>query len=155
MKTPPTTVLCPTDGSATSNRAVPVAYRMVADGGQVHLLHVCQPPMLGNPIYPPYEQGYIPSAEETREGKAAVQAAMEALVPASAAARAVASHIHLVNAANPAMAIAETFAAVHADVVVMGTHGRTGFVRFALGSVASDVMKRGLPTILVYEADGD
>ena len=33
----------------------------------------------------------------------------------------------------------------------MGTHGRTGLVRFALGSVASDVMKRGVPTVLVFD----
>lgn len=155
MKTPPTIVLCPTDGSITSDRAVPVAYRLVADGGQVHLLHVCQPPMLGNPIYPPYEQGYVPTAEETREGKAAVRAALEALVPASAAAHGVVTQFHLVDAANPAMAIADLFASIKADVVVMGTHGRTGFVRLALGSVAADVMKRRLPTVLVYEYGGD
>ena len=149
------TILCPTDASPTSEAAVPVAYRLAADGGQVHLLHVVQPPMLGNPIYPPYEQGYVPSAEETRAGKAAVRAALERLVPADAAARGIATGFHLVDAANPSMAIADAFASLGADLVVMGTHGRSGFVRFALGSVASDVMKRKLPAVLVYQPPSD
>lgn len=155
MKAPVRCVLCPTDGSPTSEAAVPVAYRLVADGGEVHLLHVCQPPMLGNPLYPPYEQGYVPSPGETEAGKKAMHEALERLVPADAASRGVTTHMHLVDAANPSLAIADAFAAKKADIVVMGTHGRTGLVRFALGSIASDVMKRHVPTVLVFEPPPD
>ncbi|MCB9824272.1 MAG: universal stress protein [Planctomycetes bacterium] len=93
----------------------------------------------------------MPSPGETEEGKKAMHAALERLVPADAAGRGITTHLHLVDAANPSMAIADAFAAKQAELVVMGTHGRTGLVRFALGSVASDVMKRGVPTVLVFD----
>ena len=40
----------------------------------------------------------------------------------------------------PADHIVRAARAKHADLVVMGTHGRTGFSRFLLGSVASRVV---------------
>jgi nucleotide-binding universal stress UspA family protein len=40
----------------------------------------------------------------------------------------------------PADRIVQAARAKHADLVVMGTHGRTGFSRFLLGSVASRVV---------------
>lgn len=36
-----------------------------------------------------------------------------------------------------------------ADLVVVGTHGRGGFERFLLGSVATDVVRRGTASVLV------
>lgn len=36
-----------------------------------------------------------------------------------------------------------------ADLMVLGTHGRGGFERFLLGSVASDVVRRGTVSVLV------
>jgi len=36
-----------------------------------------------------------------------------------------------------------------ADLVVLGTHGRGGFERFLLGSVAADVVRRGVASVLV------
>lgn len=36
-----------------------------------------------------------------------------------------------------------------ADLVVLGTHGRGGFERFLLGSVAADVVRRGTTSVLV------
>jgi nucleotide-binding universal stress UspA family protein len=36
-----------------------------------------------------------------------------------------------------------------ADLIVLGTHGRGGFERFLLGSVASDVVRRGSASVLV------
>jgi nucleotide-binding universal stress UspA family protein len=36
-----------------------------------------------------------------------------------------------------------------ADLVVLGTHGRGGFERFLLGSVAADVVRRGTVSVLV------
>jgi hypothetical protein len=35
-------VLCPTDLAANAARALDVAYRIVADGGTVHRLHVLE-----------------------------------------------------------------------------------------------------------------
>ena len=37
----------------------------------------------------------------------------------------------------------------HADLIVVGTHGRGGFERFLLGSVAADIVRRGPVSVLV------
>ena len=44
-------------------------------------------------------------------------------------------------------------AAWEADLIVLGTHGRGGFERLLLGSVASDVIRRGAASVLVIPPD--
>jgi nucleotide-binding universal stress UspA family protein len=36
-----------------------------------------------------------------------------------------------------------------ADLIILGTHGRGGFERFLLGSVAADVVRHGTASVLV------
>ena len=43
---------------------------------------------------------------------------------------------------DPAGVITETAAETDADLIVMGTHGRTGFTRLIMGSVAEEVLRR-------------
>lgn len=52
---------------------------------------------------------------------------------------------------NPAHAIVET--SVDFDMIVMSTHGRTGFTRFLLGSVAEKVLRMSHKPVLVVEDD--
>lgn len=52
---------------------------------------------------------------------------------------------------NPAHAIVETSADY--DLIVMSTHGRTGFSRFLLGSVAEKVLRLSHKPVLVIEDD--
>lgn len=53
------------------------------------------------------------------------------------------STVEILNAANE----------FSADVIVMGTHGRTGFRRLVLGSVAEEVLRKApCPVLLVKEA---
>jgi nucleotide-binding universal stress UspA family protein len=49
---------------------------------------------------------------------------------------------------DPATVIAETAAEIDADLVVMGTHGRTGFTRFIMGSVAEEVLRKATCPVL-------
>jgi len=42
---------------------------------------------------------------------------------------------------NPKSKIIDAAAQWHADVIVLGSHGRTGLERFLMGSVADDVMR--------------
>jgi hypothetical protein len=51
---------------------------------------------------------------------------------------------------DPADAISE--AAPGADLIVMGTHGRTGLMRFLLGSVAAASLRRSSIPVLVVPA---
>jgi nucleotide-binding universal stress UspA family protein len=56
--------------------------------------------------------------------------------------------VHVVDGAPPAV-IAHTAKDLHAALVVVGTHGRTGLRRLALGSVAEAVIRRAHCSVLV------
>ena len=56
---------------------------------------------------------------------------------------------------QPAEAILEQAAAWHPDLIVMGTHGRTGLAHFLNGSVAEEVVRNArLPVLVVHESAG-
>lgn len=54
-----------------------------------------------------------------------------------------------VTGGYPAERIVALAVSVDADVIVLGTHGRTGFKRIALGSVAEEVVRRAPCTVHV------
>ncbi len=152
MKIPFDSVLCPTDVSETGNLALPVAYHLAAGGGTVHLLHVCEPPRFGNPLYEQYVHGYVPTDEEREAGLERVRQDMHKLAPKSALERGVKTEYHLVEGINVANVIESEAERLGVEVVVIGTHGRTGLSRLLMGSVATDVVKKeDLPVILVHQ----
>jgi nucleotide-binding universal stress UspA family protein len=58
----------------------------------------------------------------------------------------------LVIDGSPASAIAEQAETLGAELIVVGTHGRTGFSRLALGSVAERVVRAAACSVLVVRA---
>jgi nucleotide-binding universal stress UspA family protein len=56
---------------------------------------------------------------------------------------------------DPRDAILSTAKAVHADLIVIGTHGRRGISRMLLGSVAEDVVRRAACPVLAIRGQGD
>lgn len=52
----------------------------------------------------------------------------------------------------PARAIVEAASEGRVDLIVMGTHGRTGIDRFMSGSIAEDVMRRAPCPVLTIKA---
>lgn len=54
---------------------------------------------------------------------------------------------------SPKRAIVSAAETLHADLVVLGTHGRTGLVRMALGSVAEAVVRSAPCSVLVVRRD--
>jgi nucleotide-binding universal stress UspA family protein len=142
-------VLCATDLSATGDAAVRVAYGLTAPGGTVFLLHVYDHGhwagfVDGNPA------GSPPTA---REFKVAVEKhARErlALLPSRASRPDVTTKEILLHHDDPATAIASHAKRHEVDVVVLGTHGRTGLGRLWMGSVAMDVLKRARTPIVLF-----
>jgi nucleotide-binding universal stress UspA family protein len=133
------TILCPTDLSDASGEALPIAYRLVEDGGTVHLLHVVVP---GAEV----EEGAVTEEDarrrlrhlETEEGSGGIQ-----------------TRGHVLSGGDVPAAIEVAARRHRADVVVMATRGRTGVRRVLLGSVAADVVRKtGLPVILVRSVPG-
>jgi nucleotide-binding universal stress UspA family protein len=52
---------------------------------------------------------------------------------------------------SPGPAIVETAKAVQADLIVMGTHGRSGLMRVLMGSVAEYVLRHALCPVLTIK----
>ena len=156
MQVPFRSILCPTDLSETGNRAVPLALHLAADGGEIHLLHVGEPAFLGNPLYNQFVVGYVPSTEEREAGEDCVRELLRALEPEGGPPRGITMHVHIVHAISASDAIEEESRRLGVEVVVMGTHGRTGLGRLVMGSVATEVVgKESLPVILVHEDAND
>jgi nucleotide-binding universal stress UspA family protein len=129
-------ILHPTDFSSASGAAFKRAVAMAkTDKAQLILLHVLAPPV------PIAGEGYIPpnvyedleaSARKYAEKKlAALQAkARQAGVRVTTLLLEGVVHEQIVRAAK----------SKKADLIVIGTHGRTGLAKFFLGSVASRVV---------------
>ncbi len=119
-------ILIPTDFSPTADAALAYAAKLSAKTGAAALiaLHVV------SPVY------YLEAADLAlllREAREVAQRALDRLRP-------VPSRTLLVNGV-PHEAIVETARSVGADLIVMGTHGRSGLQRLVLGSVAENVLR--------------
>lgn len=147
IRPPFTSILCPTDLSATGDEAVAVAFALAATGGTVHLLHVWEPAYVLSPLdaAPVVLLPSTPASDEAHEKK--VRAHLKRLVPEGTAAR---HEVHVVKDGNPTGTIQAEATRRGAQVIVLGTHGRTGIGRVLMGSVATDVVKQAkVPVILV------
>ena len=128
-------ILHASDFSKASRPAFKKAIEMAkTTRATLHLLHVMAVvPILGDGYVSPKTYDQI-SASETRWARQE----MERLVKKARAAG-VKTTSTIVQGV-PADRIVRAARAKHADLVVVGTHGRTGFSRFLLGSVASRVV---------------
>jgi len=128
-------ILHPTDFSRASGAAFARALSEARDGrGQLLIVHVLSPviPMAGDAYVSPavYEQ-------MSKAGQAWGQKQMNRLLARARAARVRARGVLLEGVA--ADQIVRAAKRQRADLIVIGTHGRTGVARFFLGSVAARV----------------
>lgn len=143
-------ILLPTDGSAGSNEAITQGLALASQlGARVSFLYVLESPMA---LYQtPESISYLPQLyDDLRDaGNAALQRAA-----AMAEEAGVNYNTHLVEDRNPADAI--NAAESEYDLVVMATHGRSGFNRWMFGSVAEGALRRAtIPYLLIRLADED
>jgi nucleotide-binding universal stress UspA family protein len=141
------------DFSPASLAALPHALRLARmAGAELTILHV-----LGAPVAPFVEGGYVPQeiwgqldagmrSHAGAELDRLVKQAVDAGVRATAA---------IVEGAGPAEAIVRAAEDAKTDVLVLGTHGRTGVARLVLGSVAARVVATApCPVLTVRAAEG-
>jgi len=122
-------VLVPTDFSPLANRAIPVAYGLVAPGGTVHLLHVLEK-----------------AGEDARN----VTERLRALTPKGASAKGIVTEIEFTQEENAWTGIWHTAGRLGVDAICMATHGRSGILRTVLGSQAQEVLQHARqPVVLV------
>ena len=137
-------ILAPTDFSPVSTRAVARAVLLArANKAELILTHVLAP------IVPIAGDGYIPPTTYAELEDAARRAARRRLD--AALARATKAGVRATGLLLNGVAADEiTLAAKkrRADLIVMGTHGRSGFSRFLLGSVAKRVLTQAPCAVL-------
>ena len=129
-------ILHPTDFSRASGAAFARAVAMAkADRAQLVLVHVLAPPV------PIAGEGYIsPKVYDDLEASARKygQTRLEALQARARSAGVTAVTLLVDGVAHEQ--IARAAKSKKADLIVIGTHGRTGLAKFFLGSVASRVL---------------
>jgi len=134
------TILHPTDFSKPSEYALRFACALARDyEARLLLLHVVEPPVYYG------ELGMtVPLPADFHES---LQGRLEHLVPADAGVPVEAIQIEG-NASAEILRIAEV---EHCNLIVLGTHGRTGLSRVLLGSVAEDVIRHSRVPVLTLK----
>jgi len=141
-------ILVPVDGSPTSQTAVAKATDLAkAFGAQVTVIYVIDPyPFTGVGTDFAYGQAEYLSAA-TAEANAAVHAAKESFVNAG-----VKVDTSVIEAHTAWRGIVEAGVSLAADLIVMGSHGRSGLEKLVLGSVAQAVLSHTkLPVLVVRD----
>ena len=139
-----------TDFSPASLAAFPHALRLAGiTGAELTILHV-----LPSTLSPFIEGGYVPQeiwdqldagvrTQVGREMDRLIKQAVDAGVRATAS---------IVETGVPAEEIVRAAEAAKTDLLVLGTHGRTGVIRLVLGSVAARVVATATCPVLTVRA---
>jgi glycine betaine transporter len=144
-------ILVPVDFSAYSERALEYATALAARlGASLHLLHVVEDPIATGAwggetaILNVTELREELLADAERRLVSYCDAAKRALVPVEPAVRLGLTAITIVDHAT----------SLGADLIVMGTHGRTGMSHLLMGSVAESVLRHApCPVLTVREGE--
>jgi nucleotide-binding universal stress UspA family protein len=141
-------ILVPVDGSPTAQKAVEKAAGLAkAFGSTVTAIYVIDPyPFTGLGSDFAYGQAEYLSAAAI-EAKESTQAAQQTLEQAGVNVK-----TQVVESHAAWRGILETAAAVGADLIVMGSHGRRGLEKMVLGSVTQRVLSHShLPVFVVRD----
>jgi nucleotide-binding universal stress UspA family protein/quercetin dioxygenase-like cupin family protein len=136
------TILHPTDFSENSQPAFETACALARDyGATLLVLHVMMPsvsPVLDAPL---------PDPRRSVESQASV-----APLPWPLASDPRVRVEHRLTEGEPASEILRLIEVLRCDLVVMGTHGKTGLGRLLTGSVAEEVLRKAVCPVLVVKS---
>lgn len=118
--------LVATDLSSFANRAVPFAFALTDEGGEVHIAHVVD------------EDAEIDDPEILRALTALAPQSMQRTVTA-----------HILRGKDPARTIAQAAARLGVDAICIASHGRSGISRALVGSVADRLLRATRKPVLV------
>lgn len=141
-------ILHATDFSAASRPALAMACEWAQrDGGRLLILHVLTPPSPfvggGRGVPASYLDLLAAARHEAQRRLAALFARTRAA--------GIRVETKLVEGA-PAVEVVRAAGRWHADVIVIGSHGRSGVRRFLLGSVAEQVVARSARPVLTVRS---
>jgi len=131
-------ILLPTDFTSLSDLALGLACAMARDyGARLMVLNVVPPPVVA------YGEGVIPPDPVNR-----IKECDECLRNLKIPDNNVRAERRL-EEGDPATSIVDVARDEHVDLIVMGTHGRTGLDRLFMGSVAEQVIRKAPCPVLV------
>jgi nucleotide-binding universal stress UspA family protein len=139
------TILHPTDFSDYSQCAFRLAASLATDcGARLIVLHVLDRPVLSYPgvMTPPPPPPLSAAERET------LREQLRRTMPSSAGV----TVEHLLEEGDPATAILQIAQERGCDLIVIGTHGRTGLSRLLMGSVAEQVVRRAACPVLTVKS---
>lgn len=142
-------ILVATDGSEPAQKALQHAARLAASmGARLHVLCVVQTGF--SPAGPEYPtQAYADLVESRRQ---TAQDLVDPLVK-ELVADGLEAIGYVREGKRASEAIVETARHEEVDLIVIGTHGRSGLQRFLLGSVAEGVLRSAEVPVMAIRAD--
>ena len=141
-------VVC-VDFSESSYRVIEQAVRVAQqDGASLHLLHVCSSPWKGASYFP------RPSPEDQHHHSDSLSERLQvALQPFESETGVLQVETDVVENARESDGIVQFIEDVQADLVVVGTRGRTGMRAVLLGTVAEHIVRESPCSVLAVKPD--
>ena len=143
-------ILVPVDGHATSERALQEAIKLANEKARLRLIYVLEGTYaLDSVAYSLIDHSMLQEAMRSTGERALAQAAEKVRKAGLEAETA------LIDASTESISSVIDSDAMNwkADLIVIGTHGRSGLSRFLLGSIAEDVVRAApVPVLLVRSA---
>jgi nucleotide-binding universal stress UspA family protein len=142
----PSRILCPTDFSDISQHALRHAV-VIAEwyDARIVALHADDPLMLADPI-PPYTPFIGQAPPEVARRESLTARLHDWLAPATDAGL---RTDLMVEEGDPVGCLLTVAKSLPADLIVIGTHGRSGWKRLTLGSVAEQVLRKATCPVMV------
>jgi nucleotide-binding universal stress UspA family protein len=143
-------ILLPLDGSALAEQALPVAARLArASGGTIILLRVAVVSIVERPDLTPAQEY---SQQAINEGFLDATQYLERIAGRDELAGIpIEMQVLFGNVAQTILSVAQSF---DADLIIMSSHGYTGFKRWSLGSVAQKVARHSPVPVFVLREGG-
>lgn len=133
------TIVFPTDFSTASDAALVHAAALARQSAaRLLIVHVEEPPLAygGGELYyglpEPNSERILKMLEDVRPSDPSVP------------------YAHRLTMGDPAGEVVRIAAEENAEMIVLGTHGRTGMTRLLMGSVAEAIVRRAPCPVLVY-----
>lgn len=134
------TILFPTDFSHTGDAAMELATMLARDSGaSLLIVHVEEPPLAygGGELYYGIPE---PATEDLKKMLVDVKPSDPQV-----------SYEHRLITGDPASSMVKLAEEEGVDMIVLGTHGRTGILRLLMGSVAEAVVRRAKCPVLTFK----
>lgn len=150
-------ILVPHDFSECAARALDVAAALAEHGGgRLTILHVSPlPPNLPHDAKVTAPDGSAPVSIDEMLASGARRDLAAIAAPLKARGLAVQTTARTAEPGSPAAAVLRIAEEIGADVIVLGTHGRTGLARLLLGSVAEKVIRGASMPVVTVRSNGD